>query len=33
MSLAQYLIDLVKTKMEIPAGKAQRTPCRTWPSG
>ena len=33
MSLAQYLIDLVKTKMEIPRGKAQRTLCRTWPSG
>ena len=33
MSLAKYLSDLVKTKMQIPAGKAQRMRCRTSPNG
>ena len=33
MSLAQYLINLVKTKMEDPPRGRTRTPSRTWPSG
>jgi cytochrome P450 len=30
MSLHQYLIDLVKKKMETSRGKAQKTRCRIW---